>query len=90
MVPTMLFSGFAELCCEQIVIDGQRHLIDVVLRSTQVTAVCPLCQAIAHRRHSHYTRTLADLPISDVPVRLFLQVGGFCRSPQKGALYAIG
>src|SRR6266511_4928139 len=82
MVPTMLFSGFAELCCEQIVIDGERHQIDVVLRSTQVTAACPLCQAIAHRRHSHYTRTLADLPISDVPVRLFLQVQKFfCDHP---------
>jgi len=82
MVPTMLFSGFAELCCEQIEIDPDRHQIDVVLRSTQVTAVCPLCQVIAHRRHSHYTRTLADLPISDVPVRLFLHVQKFfCDHP---------
>jgi transposase len=82
MVPTMLFSGFAELSCEQIVIDGDRHQIDVVLRSTQVTAACPLCQTIAQRCHSHYTPTLADLPISDVPVRLFLHVQKFfCDQP---------
>jgi transposase len=77
MVLTTLFSGFAELSCEQITLDPDRYLITVVLRSTQVSAVCPLCQEIAHRRHSHYTRTLADLPISDVPVRLSLHVQKF-------------
>ncbi len=82
MAPTMLFSGFAELSCEQIVFDGERHQIDVVLRSTQITTACPVCQEIAHRRHSHYTRTLADLPITDASVRLSLHVQKFfCDHP---------
>ena len=29
-----------------------------------VDAACPLCQQLAHRVHSHYMRTLADLAIS--------------------------
>lgn len=73
----MVFSGFAELSCEQIVVDGDRHQIAVVLRSTQRTAPCPLCQEIAHRRHSHSPRTLADLPITDASVRLSLWVRKF-------------
>jgi transposase len=40
-------------------------------------ATCPLCQQISHRVHSHYTRTLADLPCVGKALRLLVQVRRF-------------
>jgi transposase len=46
------------------------------------TAICPSCQQPTSRVHSHYTRTLADVPWATVAVRLFLQVRRFfCPTP---------
>jgi zinc-finger of transposase IS204/IS1001/IS1096/IS1165/Transposase len=44
------------------------------VRSTQATAPCPLCTTRARRIHSHYERTLADLPWAQYRVRLQLRV----------------
>ena len=45
--------------------------------STQPSACCPLCSSAATRVHSHYTRTIADLPCAGQHVRLLLQVRKF-------------
>jgi transposase len=43
-------------------IDDTTTQITLVVRATQPTAPCPLCTTPAQRIHSHYERTLADLP----------------------------
>jgi transposase len=47
------------------------------LSSTQTIVSCPLCDALTHRIHSHYQRTLADLPCVHFRLRLILQVCKF-------------
>lgn len=42
--------------------------------TTSKGALCPLCQHSSERIHSHYVRTLADLPCSGLPVRWSIQV----------------
>lgn len=42
--------------------------IILTLSSCQQTPACPTCQTPAHRVHSHYERTLADLPWSEYRV----------------------
>jgi transposase len=51
--------------------------VTLELTSTRRTACCPLCSRRSHRIHSHYKRTLADLPWSDQSVTLQLQVRRF-------------
>ncbi|RIK25726.1 MAG: ISL3 family transposase [Chloroflexi bacterium] len=41
--------------------------------TTQPQAPCPYCTVLAHRVHSHYQRTPADLPCCGYQVRLVLQ-----------------
>jgi transposase len=53
------------------------------MRSTQATAPCPLCTTPVHHIHSHYERTLADLPWAQYRVHLQLRVRKwFCRNPR--------
>src|SRR4029450_6570117 len=55
--------------------------ITLLVRSTQATASCPLCTIPPQRMHSHYERTLADLPWAHYRVRLQLRVRKwFCRN----------
>ena len=51
--------------------------IVVHLSSTQSVAVCPLCHYASHRIHSHYERTLKDLPLSQFTLVILLWVGKF-------------
>jgi transposase len=51
--------------------------------STQPLAYCPLCQQVAHQIHSHYERTLADLPWGEYQVCWQLKVRKFfCNNPE--------
>ena len=61
-------------------LDNAATRITLRVRSTQATARCPLCTTRARRIHSHYERTLADLPWAQYRVRLQLHVRKwFCR-----------
>ena len=51
--------------------------IVVHLSSTQSVAVCPLCHCASHRIHSHYERTLKDLPLAHFTLVILLAVGKF-------------
>lgn len=51
--------------------------IVVQLRSSRLVAVCPLCQCSSHRVHSHYERTLKDLPLAQFTLVIWLVVGKF-------------
>jgi transposase len=62
-------------------VDSPAAQITLRVRSTQATASCPLCTTPAQRMHSHYERTLADLPWAHSRVRLQLRVRKwFCRN----------
>jgi transposase len=55
-------------------LDNAATRITLRVRSTQATARCPLCTTPARRIHSHYERTLADLPWAQYRVHLQLRV----------------
>lgn len=62
------------LCLEACAIDDATAQITLTVRTTPATAPCPLCTTPAQRMHSHYERTLADLPWAQYRVRLQLRV----------------
>jgi transposase len=64
-------------------VDDTATQITLRVRSTQATAPCPLCTTPAHHIHSHYERTLADLPWAQYRLHLQLWVRKwFCRNPR--------
>ncbi len=63
-------------------IDSTTTQINLTIASTKALADCPVCHEAAHRIHSHYERTLADLPWSEYGVSWQLQVRKFfCTNP---------
>jgi transposase len=67
------------VACE---VDHPAAQITLSLTSTQAGPPCPLCTTPAHRLHSDYERTLADLPWAEYRVRLRLRVRKwYCRHP---------
>jgi transposase len=57
--------------------------VTIHARVTGSTACCPSCQAPSERVHSHYTRTLADLPWAGLPVSFQVVVRRFrCPAPE--------
>jgi transposase len=55
-------------------VDDTTAQITLRVRSMQTSVPCPLCTTPARRIHSHYERTLADLPWAAYRVRLQLRV----------------
>ena len=53
------------------------NCLTLSLSSTQMIVPCPLCGGLTHRVHSHYERTLADLPCVHFRLKLILQVCKF-------------
>jgi transposase len=63
-------------------IDEAHAQITLLISSTHAEARCPGCNAPARHVHSHYTRTLADLPWSGYGITWRLRVRRlFCRNP---------
>jgi len=61
-------------------ISVQEKTVVFRVSSTQFQAVCPRCGQVSRKIHSRYQRTLADLPMSGLAVRLVCQVKKFfCR-----------
>jgi len=62
-----------------LVVDAK---LRIVAHATSASAPCPRCQQPSTHVHSHYLRTVRDLPMSDWTVSLVLQVRRFhCRQP---------
>ena len=62
-------------------LDSVNHQMTLNVSSTQVFACCPVCNQITHSVHSHYERTLRDLPCVDFCLTILLQVCKFfCRN----------
>jgi transposase len=73
--PTHLLGLPAHLRLEQIEITSQTLILSLSVETAE--AACPLCQQTSHRVHSHYTRTLADLPCGGKTLRLLVLVRRF-------------
>jgi transposase len=87
MEATAVFSLFlpetTSLHLDSWQLDAPASLLTLHVTSTQAVARCPVCAVPAKRRHSRYTRTLADLPWAHCRVRLQLRVRKwFCQNPQ--------
>ena len=68
------------LVIEQI--DQQAYQIIISVRTTAEHAHCPRCASVSSSIHSHYLRTVADLPHAGQLVVLKLRVRRFfCRNP---------
>jgi len=59
------------------------HTLTLTVASTCPSGACPVCKHRTSRLHSHYQRTLADLPWGGRSVRLSLRVRRF-RCPEPG------
>jgi transposase len=57
------------------------EVVEFTITSTSLPAACPVCGQKTARLHSHYGRTVADLPWSGRRVRLLLNVRKFRCSP---------
>ena len=58
-------------------LDAASGQIILELSSTQHLAECPLCHCSSHRVHSHYERTLKDLPLAQYSLVILLGVCKF-------------
>ena len=79
-LPVRLLPKVPGLRLENAAIDAEA--VSFTLTSTSLPATCPVCDQKTARLHSHYGRTVADLPWSGRRVKLFLNVRKF-RCPQK-------
>ena len=79
---TTLLPASCEVRIDSFAFDASTRHVILTLTSTQMAVRCPVCDHLATRSHSHYSRTLADLPWAQIPVRLHLQVRKlFCDTP---------
>lgn len=82
MVPitTLLFPSCPDLLLEEITCEGQTLFLTV--RSSKQTVACSVCEHVAVKVHSRYTRSLADLSLMEYAVVLRVQVRRFfCSNP---------
>jgi transposase len=73
--PTLLLGLPAHLRLDQIEITPQTLILSLAVETAE--AVCPLCQQVSQRVHSHYTRKLQDLPCTGKALRLLVFVRRF-------------
>jgi transposase len=73
----MLLPDPASLEIKSVTADESQANIVVNLVANQPTATCPLCHQTTDDVHSHYQRTLADLPWAALAVKLQVQVRRF-------------
>ena len=67
---------------EGLVIDAAAHKVIVELDAIAASCPCPSCHQLAERMHSHYWRSVVDLPWAALLVHLHLHVRQFfCDNP---------
>lgn len=69
-----IIADLSDLIVEQVTVTND---VMITARAASSTASCPRCGTVSKRVHSHYQRTLRDLPASGRPVHLVLQVRRF-------------
>ena len=86
-LPMSLLPEAQSLQLENVAIDTKTVSLSVA--STRPSASCPVCGQKTFRLHSHYRRTVADLPWGGRSVRLSLLVRRFrcsTRSARDGSV----
>jgi transposase len=69
-----IIADLSDLIIEQVTVTND---VRIAARAASPTASCPCCGVVSKRMHSHYQRTLRDLPASGRPVHLVMQVRRF-------------
>ncbi len=69
-----ILPDLSDLVVEQVCVTND---VTVTVHAASPTASCPCCGMTSKRVHSHYTRTLRDLPASGRPVHLNVHVRRF-------------
>ena len=69
-----ILPDLSDLVVEQVSVTTD---VTVTVYAASPTASCPCCGTICRRVHSHYTRTLRDLPASGRPIHLKVRVRRF-------------
>lgn len=72
-----LLPSQSQLRLDSYELDLANQQLTLSVSSTQVIACCPICHCSTHRIHSHYERTLKDLPCVNFCLTIFLQVCKF-------------
>ncbi len=79
-ITTLLFPTCPDLLLEEVTCEGQTLFLTA--RSSKKVVACSLCEQVAVKVHSRYTRTLADLSLMEYAVVLRVQVRRFfCSNP---------
>jgi transposase len=73
--PTHLLDLPAPMRLDRIEIAPQTLIFSLAMETSE--AACPLCQQLSSRVHSHYARTLQDLPSAGKTLRLLVLVRRF-------------
>ena len=76
-IPTIFLPDPIQLELEHVHVHENDRRVILTVTSTQATAQCPLCHAVAEQIHSHYERNVGDLPWGGMAVVLHLQVSRF-------------
>jgi transposase len=70
------------LVVNKVEIEEESKRIICTVSVNGATASCPVCKMVTMRLHSHYQRSLADLPWAGIPVRIHIEVHRFfCDNP---------
>ena len=78
-----LLPGSSVLRLDGYELDHEAKHLTLHVSSSQTTVQCPVCGSSTHRIHSHYDRTLADLPCVACRLTLLVQVSKFfCVNPE--------
>lgn len=75
MLTDIMFPGMGMIAITDIEVMGEKLIIHIAARTN--SAVCPSCQAVSSRAHSHYHRFPHDLPCVGQKVRLKIRVRRF-------------
>src|SRR5919109_937947 len=76
LLPYLLPLG-TSLRVENLAVNAEAQQVTVELEAITPSCPCPCCQLPAERIHSHYRRTVADLPWANLIVSLYLHVRKF-------------
>ena len=72
-----LLPGSSQLVLKSQSLNNESHEMVVTVSSTQTLALCPLCHSSTSQVHSHYQRTLKDLPLVEFGLTILLEVCKF-------------
>src|SRR5579883_1206282 len=74
---SVLLPDPASIELENCLVDQTQAKITLIVSSKQTLVSCPVCNCLTSRIHSHYHRTLADLPWANYSITLQLLVRKF-------------